>query len=289
MEGNEMPSNRERAVELRKQGLSRSQICDAMGFKPGGGTLSRWLKDVPVPEWTKRPRAKDDLREQARALRREGKSYREIREVTPVSKGILTNWLADIDLTAAQSARLGELQERGRAKAAQAIRTNRLARQHAAINAARAQIPDVAESELFVAGVAAYWAEGEKSKPWRTSERVTFINLDPSMILLFLAWLDLLGVERDRLVFRVSIHETADELAAVRYWAGVVGAEPTDFMKSTIKKNKPRTNRKNRGEQYHGCLVVSVRRSTDLYRQIAGWWEGISTSLGTLAPQSGVV
>jgi hypothetical protein len=67
-----MPSNRERAVELRQQGLSRSQICAALGFRSGGTALSRWLKDVPPPEWTKRPNAKDDLREQAITLRKEG-------------------------------------------------------------------------------------------------------------------------------------------------------------------------------------------------------------------------
>lgn len=284
-----MPSSRERAIQLRLQGLSRSQICDALGFNPAGRTLTRWLKDTPAPEWTKRPRAKDDLREQARAMRREGKSYREIREVVPVSKGSLSVWLADIDLTAAQKAHLVELNERGREKAAQTIRANRIARQTTAINTARAQIPEVAESELFVAGVAAYWAEGSKAKPWRAEERVTFVNSDPSMILLFLAWLRLLGVERDRLTYRLMIHETADERAAVHYWADVVAVDAREFFKSTIKRNKPQTNRKNRGEEYHGCLVVSVRRSTDLYRQIVGWWEGISASLGTLGSPSGVV
>jgi hypothetical protein len=29
--------------------------------------------------------------------------------------------------------------------------------------------------------------------------------------------------------------------------------------------------RKNTGDDYHGCLRIEVRRSSDLYRQIEGW------------------
>ena len=162
------------------------------------------------------------------------------------------------------------------------------------MTAARNQVQYLAESELFVAGLAAYWAEGTKAKPWRAgSERVVFINSDESMIRLFLAWLDLIGVERDRLVYRLSIHESADVSAATSYWAAVAGVPTSEFRRPTLKRHVPKTVRKNVGTDYHGCLVVNVRCSTELYRQIAGWWSGLST-LGAPAPvplsaQSGVV
>ena len=89
----------EKAIELREAGLSRSQIADALGLKSGGGALTRWLKDVPPPDWTKRPNAKDDVRQRAIELRREGKSYRQIRERLGVSKGTLSDWLRGIELT----------------------------------------------------------------------------------------------------------------------------------------------------------------------------------------------
>lgn len=40
----------------------------------------------------------------------------------------------------------------------------------------------------------AYWAEGAKTKPWGRRIRVSFSNSDPGMIVLFLRWLDLVGV-----------------------------------------------------------------------------------------------
>ena len=99
--------------------------------------------------------------------------------------------------------------------------------------AAKSQIQELAESELFVAGLVAYWAEGAKAKPWMSSPSVVFMNSDPGMVQLFLAWLQLLGIGPDRLSFRVSIHESAEVDAAVSFWAGVVEVQAEKFMRST--------------------------------------------------------
>ena len=288
----EEASNRERAIELRKEGLSRSQICQALGLKSGGRALDEWLRDVPPPEWTKRPRAKDDLHARAVELRRQGRSYREIRQELQVSKSSLSLWLKEVELSEDQKARLAMLKHVGQTKAARTIQARRLTRQRATIYAARSQVPELAESELFVAGVALYWAEGGKAKPWRPGEQVSLINSDPDVIRLFLRWLALLGIGLDRLVFTISIHESADLGVAERCWRSVVG-EDAEFRKPVLKRHNPKTVRKNTGEDYHGCLVVYVRRSTELYRQIAGWWAGIvgatvggrpMAGLGTLDP-----
>ncbi|GAA3111703.1 hypothetical protein GCM10010449_37540 [Streptomyces rectiviolaceus] len=37
----------------------------------------------------------------------------------------------------------------------------------------------------------------------------------------------------------------------------------------------PRTVRKNTGDGYHGCLMIYVRQSDDLYRRMEGAWYGI--------------
>jgi len=91
------------------------------------------------------------------------------------------------------------------------------------------------------------------------------------MIKFFLRFLETAGVSKDRLVFRVSIHETADLPAAQRFWQKTVGLSDAQFNRPLIKRHKPQTARKNTGTDYHGCLRVEVRRSIDLYRQIEGW------------------
>ena len=120
------------------------------------------------------------------------------------------------------------------------------------------QIGSVTDRELFLLGVGLYWAEGARTSRTHRRENVTFVNSDPGMIRIFLAWLDLLEVERERLRFRVMIHETADVAAAERYWADLVGVDRPRFNKTTLKKHNPKTVRKNVGETYRGCLVIRV-------------------------------
>lgn len=69
--------------------------------------------------------------------------------------------------------------------------------------------------------------------------------------------------------------ESADVPAAERYWANLVGAKASDFGRTTLKRHRPKTARKNVGEGYRGCLAVRVLNSADLYRRIEGWWYGI--------------
>lgn len=133
-------------------------------------------------------------------------------------------------------------------------------------------IGELSDRELFMAGVALYWAEGQKSKPYQRRESVVFINSDPGVIQVYLAWLDLLDVPRERLRFRVMIHETADVAAAERYWADLVGINATALQSTTLKKHNPRTVRKNVGAAYRGCLVVRVLQGAELYCRIEGWW-----------------
>ena len=278
---------REQAIQMRLDGMSLKQIADAFGFKSSGGSLAAWLKDVPPPEWTKRPNAKDDLREIAVAMRREGKSYREIAEVVPVSKSTLSLWLRDVALTDDQLTVLRERRASSSVRRHQGIRTRHELRRAKVVADARAQIPDsIAESELFVAGIVAYWAEGSKHKPWRSANDVAFINSDPEMILLFMRWLLLIGKSADDCSFRLSIHESADVAAAEAYWAGVVGVDVGRMLKTTLKKHNPRTVRHNVGVTYHGCLTVRVKRSSDLYRQILGWWQGIVASARLVPSES---
>lgn len=277
-------------MQLRLAGLSRSQIADALGLGSGGRQLSTWLRDVPPPEWTRRPNAKDDLREQAVVMRRRGCSYREIRAVLGVSKSSLSLWLRDVPLTEEQQRALAQRGPAATTARAQANRVRATRRRLQVQAEARAQIADLSESELFVAGVVAYWAEGAKNKPWRSGQGVTFVNSDAGLIRLFLRWLALVGVGADRIRYRLLIHESADVAASLQYWSEVVAVPAGAFDRTSLKVHNPTTVRRNVGETYHGCLTVRVLGSADLNLRIEGWCEGLAAVAGgTLESRSGVV
>lgn len=236
-----------------------------------------------------RPLAEKQAR--ARELRGSGASLNEIAAALGVSKSSVSVWVRGIPLSESHRQVLLERQASSWARRAAAIRARRERKEAELAEASRAQIGELSARDLFLVGVALYWAEGSKSKPWNVSQSVTLINSDASVICVFMRWLKLLGIGLDELTFRVAIHENADALAATEYWAGLVGVDSAQFRRPTLKRHKPGTRRRNTGEEYRGCLVVKVRCSTDLNRRIAGWWRGISEAPPTMvqAVRDGVV
>ncbi|MDT0346868.1 hypothetical protein [Streptomyces litchfieldiae] len=265
-----MDELRDQAITLRHQGLSKREIAARLGLR-STGSLTPLLAGEPPAAWTKRPNAKDDLRTQARALRTAGKTYDEIVAELGVAKSSVSLWVRDLPKPTTSPERARRMAEARWAP----HRREQALRRRATTLVAQAEVGRLSDRELFLIGVGLYWSEGSKSKPHAVREIVAFINSDPDMITVYLAWLRLLGVERERLRFSVQIHESADVTAAERYWAELTGAEPAQFGKTTLKKHNPRTVRKNVGDGYRGCLIVRVLNGADLYRRIEGWWTGI--------------
>jgi transcriptional regulator with XRE-family HTH domain len=211
------------------------------------------------------------MQARARELRLAGKTYDEIVAELGVAKSSVSLWVRDLPKPRKTAEELRAMNE---ARWEPHRRTQAELRQQTK-EAAASEIGRLTDRELFLVGVALYWAEGTKSKPHRREERATFVNSDPGVIKVYLAWLALLGVEPSRLRFAVMIHESANVADAERYWADLVGVDVTVFGKTTLKKHNPKTVRKNTGDAYRGCLIVRVAKSADLYRRIEGWWCGI--------------
>jgi transposase len=267
---------REQAIALRRAGKSRREIKEILGIA-GNSTLDDLLAGEPPPEWTRRPNAKDDLRAKARQLREQGLAYNQIAAELGVSKSSVSLWVRDLPRPERLSyeeccRRVAEGVRRYWA----AERPVREAQREATRAAAAAEIGALTQRELLIAGAIAYWCEGAKNKPYHRHDRVTFMNSDPALITLFLRFLDAAGVDRNMIVYRVYIHETADVTGAERFWLEVTGADPALFRRPTLKRHQPQTVRKNVGANYRGCLRVDVRQNMELYRRIEGWTRAVT-------------
>lgn len=268
------PNLRERAREMRAAGMRRPDIARALGI-PNRGALYHWLKDLPVPEGERRKRTTPEIKARAIELRKQGRSYREIGEELGMPRSTMSNVLKGVPLSEEHRERLKDLRLTGGSRAGATLKARRVSAQVRAWAAGTEELGAVSQRDLMIAGVVAYWAEGSKSKPWRHQEQMSFINSDPGMILLFLAWLRSLGVGHDGLRLTVSIHERADVAGAERYWADISGVPVEEFRRPQLKRHNPSPKRYNRGADYHGCLIIDVRRSTELYRRVEGWFRGL--------------
>jgi transcriptional regulator with XRE-family HTH domain len=271
----ELDRLRERSIALRREGKSRTEIQAILGLA-GRSTLNEFLRGVPPPDWTRRPNAKDDLRDKARQLRAKGLNYNQITARLGVSKSSVSLWVRDLPTPPGLS------YEENRRRSAEGARQywekeRRVRQAHQADEriAAAAEIGELTPREILIAGAVAYWCEGAKSKPHRQQYCVAFMNSDPGLIRLFLRFLDAAGIPRSDLVFTVCIHESGDVAAAQQFWLKVTQASSEQFNKPSLKRHNPTTTRKNVGEDYHGCLRVGVHQSSVLVRKIEGWAQAI--------------
>lgn len=222
---------------------------------------------------------KRELQARARELRLAGKTYDEIVAELGVSKSSVSLWVRDLPRPKPRWVDVERMQQM-HDRLMEQRRGQEGERQRLTDDAVR-DVGELSDRELLLVGTALYWAEGQKSKSYSRREWLSFINSDPRMIHVFVRWLEILGVGRDRFSCTVCIHDTADVAEATRYWAAIVGIPPERFRKPSIKKHNPDTNRITRG---WGCLRIHVTRSAALYRRVEGWWSGIAKGSGGNAP-----
>ncbi len=240
--------------------------------------LTEALRGEPPLISTRRPNAKDDLKAKARELREHGLAYKEIAAQLGVSKSSVSLWVRDLPRPERLS--YEECQKRQNEAVAAywaSERARRTAAKDAIRTTAQSQIDSLTDREVLIAGAIAYWCEGAKSKPHNVRARACFINSDPLLIKLYLRFLAVAGVDQDRLIFRVSIHESADVAAAQDFWLDLTQADPAHFRRPSLKRHNPKTVRQNTGEAYHGCLRIDVLRSAVLYNQIEGWVAAVTS------------
>lgn len=261
------------AAEVRRlrtvEQLSVREIRARTGL--GRNRAHELLRGAPPPERTRRPRAKDDLRSAAVELRAEGRSVNDIARQLGVAKSTAYQWVRHLPLDADSA-----VAERRREHPAlmsearwAAHREARDAAQAAERARAAGVVGSLDERDLLL-GAAIYWCEGTKSKPWRRDDRLQFVNSDPGLLALFLRFLEVCGIGRDVPGYRVSIHETADAEAAVSWWARELDLPVERFRPASLKEHGAVTVRRNTGDDYRGCLVITVPRSRELYWRIEG-------------------
>lgn len=221
--------------------------------------------------------AKRDFKLKAIILRKRGLSYSEIEEKIPVSKSSLSLWLRDVPLEEKHKKRLLQKQLDQHKKAWYLINQRRIVRTQQIKKYAALEIGEISKRELWLIGIALYWAEGAKQKEHNTGEQVTFSNSDPQMVKVFLMWVfSCLDLKSEDILYSLYIHENVKPRLddVLSFWVKIVNIEQ-GIIKTYFKKHTVNPYRKNQGDKYMGVFRIRLRRSSEINRRIAGWVEGI--------------
>jgi hypothetical protein len=215
-------------------------------------------------------------KEAAISLRKRGFSYSEILGQIPVAKSTLSLWLRSVGLAQKQKQRLTEKRLAAALRGSNKKRERRIAITKEIKTKARNEIKNLSNRELWLIGIALYWAEGTKER--NKSQRVQFSNSDPEMIRIFLKWLKkCCSIPNKSIIFDIYLHKTAKKRQneVKKYWSKVTDFPLNKFQRIIWKKNKKSTNRKNIGTNYYGLLRIILTKSINFNRKISGWIEGI--------------
>ncbi len=195
--------------------------------------------------------SKQEAKEKARQMRREGKSLNEIVAVLKVSKASASVWVRDIKLSADQREFLVQRQKefvsnlnREGKGGSQANRQNAIQQRIAYQQEGRehARRNDV----LHEMGCILYWAEGAKAR-----NSIIFVNSDPNMMVLFVHFLrQCLNVTDDKIRLKLHCHtDNVDEQHSMKqYWLDLLNLKNDCFGKvMVIQGGKTRTLRHHNG------------------------------------------
>lgn len=225
----------------------------------------------------------NEVRKKATILRRNGYSYNEINKKLGIPKSTLSGWFSSLVLSKKAQNRLEKrrgvgtdiLIERNKRQTHDAWKRARKRRSDA-----KRQIKSLSKNDLFLLGIALYWAEGHKKLSVRngreiTSHVISFTNSDPVMIEAFIIFLkQSFGIEDSDINVGLRLFEHINEKEAIKYWKDVTKLPQQSFIKPTYVISRASQGKRPYNRLPYGTVQVRVN-STEKFHTLMGWVEGI--------------
>lgn len=192
-------------------------------------------------------------RQKALELRKEGKSYSQIKSIIGVNKSTLSYWLKDHPLS---KNRIKELRDNNQQRIEHYRETRlktKLARLDKTLLDQSRLIFPLHKRDLFIAGLFLYWGEGTKVK--LTELEIT--NTDPAVPKFFIYWvITSLKLEKSKIRAHLHLYNDMDQKRELNFWSKKLDLPKEQFIKPYIKKNSSKII--NRGTFGHGTCTLRI-------------------------------
>jgi len=200
-------------------------------------------------------------RQKAIKLRKQGKTYTEIRRELGIAKSTLSNWLSKHPLTKNQMKKLERSRDKRKLLGIEKTRItkarkreNRLRQIY--IREKKSLLP-LADRELYLSGLFLYWGEGVKG----LRNSVSLNNTDPQVLKFYLYWLSkILKVSKNKIRVTLHLYEDMDPKKEIKYWSGQLKIPKKQFNKPYIKSSKRKSiDHKGYGHGTCGLYICDTR------------------------------
>ncbi|MFH1186597.1 MAG: helix-turn-helix domain-containing protein [Candidatus Levyibacteriota bacterium] len=202
------------------------------------------------------------LNDRAKAirLRKQGKTYSEIRREINVSKSTLSDWIAKLPLTTKQIIQLEKTRKKNKFLSIEKIRITKQKKRESRINVTykreKERWSSLSKKELELAGIFLYWGEGTK----RMNGPIVVNNTDPEMLTFTLCWMvNALEIPKKRIKVTLQLYKDMDIKKEMKYWSKVLKLPLSQFAKPYIKQStRVKIDHKGFGHGTCGLLVSNI-------------------------------
>src|SRR4030042_6260480 len=175
------------------------------------------------------------LHRKALMLRKQKKSYSQIKSILGVSKSTLSEWLRAYPLTREEINNLRANNEIRMEKYRQTMKKKRDERFSSYVREEKQKYLPLSKRELLVAGLFLYWGEGNKVSRCTISVN----NTDPKLVHFSLYWmLRALNIPLHKIRVYVHLYADMNVQAELKYWSKLLGVPLRYFVKPYIKTSK---------------------------------------------------
>ena len=175
------------------------------------------------------------LHRKALILRKQKKSYSQIKEILGVSKSTLSGWLRAYPLTREEINNLRAHSEKRIERYRQTMAKKRQTHLDSYYKIEKKRYLPLSPKELLVAGLFLYWGEGNKSD----RNTLSINNTDPSLIKFALYWMVKgLHVSKSNIHVYIHLYSDMDIKRELKYWSKELGIPLRQFVKPYIKESK---------------------------------------------------
>ena len=203
---------------------------------------------------------------QAMQFRKRGFTYSEIAKICDVSKGTVSNWLAQESfskqITKDNSARAARDNQKRILLLNKAKKAERAIRYAEAIKSAETEFKHYKTNPLFIAGLSMYIADGDCSK----SSQIRLSTKSETVHAVFIKFcIEYLGVEKKEIKFWLLLSGKTSMEKAMRHWSRRINLPFTRFGKTQFVNPNSRP--------LHNGTGNTIIGNTVLKRKLVRWTE----------------
>lgn len=204
-------------------------------------------------------------------MRKTGLSIKEIATRLQVSRGSVSIWCRDVDLSVQQRKHLKLKQiaagHKGRLIGAEMNRRKKELEVQRQKEEASVLISHLSKRDRLMLGIGLYWGEGVKADTSATA----LVNSDPEIVKFAKSWFLSLGVQEEDLSPYVYLPEAhrGRERQVVKFWSFTLALPPSRFRQIIYLQGSRKKLYENHNS-YYGIVALRVRKGTSLKYLIRG-------------------